>query len=101
MASFSKFSRPAQPRTGRTSDSDLALIEAILRYRFSPTSELIRLVGGHEDVIQRRLRRLWEVGLVNRFAFPKIPNHGEFIYYLDQHKALDLLIQHQRLPAIH
>jgi len=28
----------------------------ILRYRFSPTSELVRLVGGNEDVTQHRLR---------------------------------------------
>lgn len=70
MASFTKFVRPETPTRGIISDRDLDIIEAILRYRFSPTSELVRLVGGNEDVTQRRLRRLWEAGVVNRFAFP-------------------------------
>lgn len=61
----------------------------------------MRLVGRHEDVVQRRLRKLWERQLVNRFAFPGILNHGEFIYYLDNHLPLDLLVQHQRLTEIH
>ena len=82
MATFSKFQRPAQPKSGRISDRDLEIVEAILRYRFSPTSELARLVGGHEDVLQRRLRRLWELDLVNRFAFPKVgyPLHSAYPY---------------------
>ena len=50
MASFSKFVRPEVPHPGATSDRDLDIIEAILRYRFSPASELVRLVGGNEDV---------------------------------------------------
>jgi hypothetical protein len=101
MATFSKFVRPETPSRGVISDRDLDLVEAILRYRFSSTSELVRLVGGHEDVTQRRLRKLWERQVVNRFAFPGIPNHGEFIYYLDHRRALDLLVQHQRLTEIH
>jgi DNA-binding Lrp family transcriptional regulator len=66
---FSKFTRPKTPNTGIISDRDLDIIEAVLRYRFSPTSELSRLVGGHEDVNLRRLRKLWEWGYINRFAF--------------------------------
>ena len=101
MASFAKFERPPEPKSGRTSDRDLDIVEAILRYRFAPTSELTRLVVGHPDVTFRRLRMLWERQLVNRFAFPKIPNHGEFIYYLDQRSALELLVEHHRLTEIH
>jgi hypothetical protein len=101
MATFSKFVRPETPKPGVTSERDLDAIETILRYRFSPTSELVRLVGGHEDVTQRRLRKLWERQIVNRFAFPGIPNHGEFIYYLDNRRALDLLSQHGRLTKTH
>jgi len=44
---------------------------------------------------------LWERELVNRFAFPKIPNHGEFIYCLDRRHSLELLVQHGRLSEIH
>jgi hypothetical protein len=101
MATFSKFVRPEMPSHGAISHRDLDLVGAILRYRFSPTSQLVRLVGGHEDVTQRRLRKLWERQIVNRFAFPGIPNHGEFIYYLDSRRALDLLVQHHRLTDIH
>lgn len=101
MASFSKFVRPQTPKNGVITDRDLDIIEAILRYRFSPTSELTRLVGGHEDVNVRRLRKLWEWGYVNRFAFPGIRTHSEFIYYLDSTQPLDLLIQHGRVNDIH
>ena len=98
---FSKFDRPSEPRPGVITERDLDLIEAILRYRFSPTSELIRLVGGNEDVTQRRLRRLWEAALINRFAFPGFRTYSQFIYYLDSAETLNLLVQHERLPEVH
>jgi hypothetical protein len=100
MASFSKFLRPEVPRPGIITDRDLDIIEAILRYRFSPASELLRLVGGNEDVTHRRLRRLWECGLINRFAFPFPRPHSEFYYYLDDKTGLDLLAA-TRGTAIH
>jgi len=101
MATFSKFVRPETPRSGVITDRDLDIIDAILRYRFSPTSELARLVGGREDVNVKRLRKLWEAAVVNRFAFPGIRAHSEFIYYLDSMKALDLLVHHGRVQEIH
>lgn len=91
MASFSKFLRPETPSPGVITERDLDLIGAILRYRFSPASELVRLVGGNEDVTHRRLRRLWESGLINRFAFPFPRPHSEFFYYLDSRASLELL----------
>src|SRR5260370_17326952 len=97
MASFAKFQRPAQPKSGRITERDLDIVEAILRYRFSPTSELSRLVGGHEDVNVKRLRKLWEWGYVNRFAFPGIPTHTEFIYYLDTRQPLEHPLHHNPL----
>jgi hypothetical protein len=101
MPTFSKFVRPAEPtRGGVLSERDLDIIEAILRYRFSPTSELSRLVGGHADVTQRRLRMLWERQLINRFAFPGFRTHSEFIYYLDNRQGLELLVERQRIPEI-
>jgi hypothetical protein len=101
MASFSKFARPETPSRGVITDRDLDIIEAILRYRFSPTSELVRLVGGNRNVALRRLRLLWEWQLINRFAFPGIRTHSEFIYYLDRQQALDLLVERWRLGSIH
>src|SRR5579864_2328601 len=101
MASFSKFVRPEVPRPGAITDRDLDIIEAVLRYRFSPTSELVRLVGGNRNVTMRRLRLLWEWQLINRFAFPGIRTHSEFIYYLDRQQTLDLLVEKWRLSSIH
>ena len=100
MATFTKFVRPEKPVGGQISERDLDIIEVVLRYRFSPASELVRLVGGNEDVTHRRLRKLWEWQLINRFAFPGIHSHSEFIYYLDQKRALDALVQYERLPEI-
>ncbi|HLK63282.1 MAG TPA: replication-relaxation family protein [Bryobacteraceae bacterium] len=81
-------------------DRDLEILQAVLRYRFIATSELVRVVGGNEDVTQRRLRYLWEQGLVSRFAFPGIRTHSEFHYYFDNRRALDLLAT-RRLLDIH
>src|SRR5579883_2038936 len=94
---FSKFVRPQVPKEGPLTERDLDLLDAILRYRFSPASHLTRLVGGNEDVTHRRLRRLWERGLTNRFAFPGIRTHSEFYYYLDGRAAVDLLIDRRGL----
>jgi hypothetical protein len=91
MASFSKFERPAVPGRGRISDRDLDILDAVLRYRFCSAAQIARLVGGNEDVTHRRLRWLWERGLVNRWAFPGLRTHSEFYYYLDNREPLDLL----------
>ena len=101
MASFAKFVRPQTPRRRIITEPALDIVEAILRYRFSPTSELVRLVGGNEDFVRRRLRMLWERQLITRFAFPGIRTHSEFVFYLDRRESLELLMQYQRLAAIH
>jgi len=101
MASFAKFIRPETPTRGLITDRDLDIIEAILRYRFSPTSAVVRLVGGNEDVTLRRLRRLWEKGIINRWAFPGIRTHSEFHYYLDSREPVDLLMAHGRITEPH
>jgi hypothetical protein len=97
MASFSKFVRPDQPTNGSISDLDLDIAEVILRFRFCPASQIWRLVGGNEDVTQRRLRRLWERRLINRFAFPFPRPHSEFYYYLDSCTPLTLLSERRGL----
>src|SRR5713226_1367917 len=97
MASFSKFERPAVPGRGRISDRDLDILEAVLRYRFCSAAHIVRLAGGNEDVTQRRLRRLWEQQLINRWAFPGIRTHSEFYYYLDGREPLNLLAERRGL----
>src|SRR5438128_3754643 len=71
----------------------LDVIAVIARYRFLPTSLLVRIVEGNEDVTYRHLQQLFHKGLINRFAFPKIGGSNEFNYYLDSPKALALLVQ--------
>ncbi|MGH9784627.1 MAG: hypothetical protein ACRD88_10610, partial [Terriglobia bacterium] len=36
---------------------------------------------------------------MNRFAFPGIRTHSEFIYYLDDRKAVELLAEHRRIEV--
>src|ERR1017187_7356264 len=75
---FSKFIRPEAGRPGQITDRDLDIVDAVLRYRFCSAAQLVRLVGGNEDVTHRRLRWLWERGLVTRWAFPGFRTHSEF-----------------------
>lgn len=100
---FDKFNRPTDPPPGRISERDLDIVEAVLRYRFSPTSELLRLVGGNHTTTKKRLTWLWRKGLLNRFAFadPRRASHSEFSYYLDRKESLDLLLEYGRLAEIH
>jgi hypothetical protein len=97
---FSKFIRPEARQTGPITDRDLDILDAVLRYRFCSAAQIVRLAGGNEDVSHRRLRRLWERGLVARWAFPGFRTHSEFYYYLDTREPLDLLAE-RRLVEIH
>lgn len=90
---FSKFIRPETPFRGPITDRDLDIFDAVLRYRFISAAQIVRLVGGNEDVTHRRLRRLWERALLNRWAFPGIRTHSEFYYYLDSREPLSLLAE--------
>jgi hypothetical protein len=73
-------------------EKSLAIIATIHDYRIIPTSLLVRLVEGHEKNIQRHLQQLYHKGLINRFAFMRGRNSGEFHYYLDNTAALHLLL---------
>jgi hypothetical protein len=94
---FHKFIRPEAARPGQLTDRDLDILDAVLRYRFCSAAQLVRLAGGNEDVTHRRLRRLWECGLVARWAFPGYRSHSEFYYYLDSREPLDLLAEQRRI----
>ena len=78
----------------RITDTSLALIATIHDYKIIPTSLLVRLVPGHEKNIQRHLQHLYHKRLVNRFAFMRRKNAGEFHYYLDNPEALHHLVNH-------
>lgn len=76
----------------RITDTSVEAIATIHDYKIIPTSLLVRLVAGNEKNIQRHLQQLYHKGLVNRFAFMRGKNPGEFHYYLDNSQALDLLV---------
>lgn len=95
-----KFHRaPTQVREREITDRSLAIIETIERYRLLPTSLLVRLAPGNEDVTHRHLQYLFHRGLISRFSFPRFGLPGEFHYYLDNPEALQLLVEHLRVPA--
>lgn len=93
-----KYKRDAQglrPYThaSRITARALEIIRLIERYQFLPTSLIVRLTGGNPRITQRHLQALYHKELINRFAFPRVGNPGEFNYYLDRTQALDLLVE--------
>src|SRR5436853_219524 len=74
-------------------DRSLEIISNLTYYRFLPTSLLVALIEGYPRITQRHLQMLYHRGLINRFTFPRIGNPGEFVYYLDNTQALELLIE--------
>jgi hypothetical protein len=79
---------PAREITPRS----IEVIRLIERYKFLPTSLVTALAGGNKRITARHLQALYHNGFVNRFAFPRVGNPGEFIYYLDDVRALALLV---------
>lgn len=55
---------------------------------------MVRLIEGNRRITERHLQNLYHQGFVNRFAFPTSFHPGEFNYYLDERKGLDLLKEH-------
>lgn len=79
--------------SSKTTERDLSIIRTLLGYRLATSSQLIAVVGGNEDVTYRRLQRLFHLGLINRVPLPKQGPSTEFVYYLDEPKALRLLAE--------
>jgi hypothetical protein len=89
--------QPEQLQSRRITDKGLDAVAIVERYRFIPTSLLIRLMPGDHKNNHRHLQTLYHHGLVNRFALGPA---GEFIYCLDSPHSLPLLISHGRLPNL-
>jgi len=84
--------QPDKLEARQLTDKSLQAVGLVERYRFLPTSLLIRLIPGDHKNNHRHLQTLYHRGLVNRFALPKYGGPGEFIYYLDSKDSLDTLI---------
>jgi len=80
----------------RITDRCVGIIATIARYRFLGTRDIIRLVGGNEDVTHRHLQQLYHRDLINRFTLPT-PRNGEFIYFLDNTAGLRSLADSGKL----
>src|SRR6185503_8217100 len=66
----------------------------IERYRIVQTSLLLRLIEANEQVGYRHLQYLYHADLVNRICFfGSSGRPGEFNYFLDNPKALELLAE--------
>ena len=96
-----RFIRQPEALAGRQlTAKGLSAVAIIERYRFLPTSLLIRLMPGDHKNNNRHLQTLFHKGLVNRFALPKYGGPGEFIYYLDSQASLTTLIEQGLLPDL-
>lgn len=97
---FRKFRRDPQAAARLSNkhltQTSLAIIATIERYRLIPTSLLIELVEGHPRNVYRHLQILYHRALVNRFCFfGPSGRPGEFNYFLDNPKAAQLLAEHE------
>lgn len=59
---------------------------------------MVRLIDGNRRITERHLQNLYHQGFVNRFAFPTSFHPGEFNYFLDDRKGLDLLKDNNFAP---
>lgn len=82
----------------RLTDRSFAIIETIGRYRFIGTKDLIRLIGGNEDVTHRHLQQLYHRNLISRLILPRSGNNAEFIYLLDNVTTLRELCIRSGIP---
>ena len=76
----------------RITPRSIEIIDIVNRYKFIPTSLIVRLIDGDMRTTERHLQNLYHQGLINRFAFPSTYYPTEFNYYLDTRAALNLLI---------
>jgi hypothetical protein len=83
---------PGRLEPRRITDRSLEIISIIERYWIIPTSFITSLTAGNERITARHLQTLYHQGFINRFCFPRIGNPSEFHYYLDDTRALDLLV---------
>src|SRR5260370_497027 len=89
-----KFQRdPAYAARRQITDRSLEIIATIERYRFIPTSLLLRLVAGDPRNTHDHLKHLYHKSLVNRFCFfGPTGRPQEFNYFLDNPEALNILL---------
>ena len=83
----------------RVTERGIRIIETIAHYRFLTARNIVRIVGGNEDVSHRHLQRLYHQNLISRFTLPEPSQHGEFVYFLDNSTGLRQLADTTKLDA--
>ena len=83
----------------RVTERGVEIINTVARYRFLLARDIVRLVGGNEDVTHRHLQQLYHQDLVGRFTLPEPVRHGEFVYFLDNPSGLRQLAEASKLDA--
>lgn len=83
----------------KLTERSLKIIETVARYRFIVARDIVRLVGGNEDVTHRHLQQLYHRDLISRFILPTSKSHGEFIYFVDNAAGLRQLCDASKLKA--
>ena len=92
---LNRFTRqPDQVAARQITDKSFQVMATIERYRFAPSSLLVRLVPGGQRNNYRHLQTLYHKNFINRFALPTVyGTPGEFVYYLDTLPSLHLLVE--------
>ncbi len=73
-------------------DRSLEIISYLEHYNILPTSLLVRLVPGNENITRRHLQTLFHQGYIQFFTFPRLINPSENHYYIAREATLDLLV---------
>ena len=95
-----KTRRVPEAFSGRAlTERSLKIIETVGRYRFLPSSKIIRLVGGNEDVTHRHLQQLFHRGFISRLKIPSLPGNSEFAYFLEDATLLRGVVHDNRVRA--
>ena len=71
--------QPERLASRQVTDKGLEAIATIERYRFIPSSLLVRLVAGGQRNNYRHLQTVYHRGLVTRFCLPKYGGPGEIL----------------------
>jgi len=81
-------------------ERSLDILGIIARYRIVPTSAIVRLVDGNEDVTHRHLQLLYHRDLVGRVNRPGTSRNTEYAYFIEKSLRLRSVLPRHRLKEL-
>jgi len=102
----SRYVRPKEGDIARLvlQPKDLDIIRLVYNYRFIRTDQLVALVAGDRSSLEKRLRKLWEHRILERYFLPVVngrePTTRRAIYSLD-YRGGNLLIKNDKADPLH